>query len=405
MAFLDELGEELQEEGDDEQTDVHAIDIGIGGHNHLVVAQGVETILNVEGGLQQVELFVFIHHLLGEAERIKRLAPERKYSLGVDITALGDGTACRIALGDEDGAFFLALVLDIREVDAAVAQLAVVQIGFLGALTGQFGNAGHLLALFLAGLYLLQHHLGHISVLVQIVIHLGLDEIANIFVHAHAVGAHGERTELDFGLALKHGLFHIHGNGSHQSVADIGVFEILVEIFLDGTGDVLLEGTLVGTALSGVLAVDKRMVFFAILTGMGEGYLDVVALEVDDGIDAIVGHGIVEQVFKAVAAQDAPAVVHDGKPRVEISVVAEHGFHEIVVERIILEQGGIGLKMDIGACLVGGVVGGIVLQLATLKTHGAHLAIAIGTGLEMQAQCIDSLDAHAVEPHALLKGL
>ena len=76
-----------------------------------------------------------------------------------------------------------------------------------------------------------------------------------------------------------------------------------------------------------------------------------------------------------------------------------------MVERIILEQGGIGLKMDIGACLVGGVVGGIVLQLATLKTHGAHLAIAIGTGLEMQAQCIDSLDAHAVEPHALLKGL
>ena len=39
MALLDEVREELQEERDDEQADVHSIHIGIRGHNHLVVAQ------------------------------------------------------------------------------------------------------------------------------------------------------------------------------------------------------------------------------------------------------------------------------------------------------------------------------------------------------------------------------
>jgi hypothetical protein len=39
MALLDEIWEELKEEGDDEQADVHSVDIRIGCHNYLVVTQ------------------------------------------------------------------------------------------------------------------------------------------------------------------------------------------------------------------------------------------------------------------------------------------------------------------------------------------------------------------------------
>ena len=67
MALLDEVGEELQEEGDDEQAYVHAVDIGIGSHDYLVVAQRVKSVLNVEGSLEQVELLVLVHHLLGQS--------------------------------------------------------------------------------------------------------------------------------------------------------------------------------------------------------------------------------------------------------------------------------------------------------------------------------------------------
>ena len=51
MALLDEVGEELQEERDDEQTNMHAIDIGIGSDNNLVITKSIESVLNIEGSL------------------------------------------------------------------------------------------------------------------------------------------------------------------------------------------------------------------------------------------------------------------------------------------------------------------------------------------------------------------
>ena len=71
VTFLDKVGEELEEECDDKQSDVHAIDIGIRRHDHLVVTQSVQTILDVECRLEQVELLVLIHHLLGQAKAIQ----------------------------------------------------------------------------------------------------------------------------------------------------------------------------------------------------------------------------------------------------------------------------------------------------------------------------------------------
>ena len=39
VTFLDEVGEELQEERDEQQTDVHTVHIGIGGNDHFVVTE------------------------------------------------------------------------------------------------------------------------------------------------------------------------------------------------------------------------------------------------------------------------------------------------------------------------------------------------------------------------------
>ena len=141
---------------------------------------------------------------------------------------------------------------------AAVAQLAVVQIGFLSTLAGQFGHSRHRLALALALLNLLQHHLCHVGILVEIVIHLGLDEVAHIFVDAHStIGHHRQRTELNLRLTLKHRFLYIDGNGSNDTISYIAIFEVLVIELLDGLGDMLLEGTLMSTALGGMLTVDE----------------------------------------------------------------------------------------------------------------------------------------------------
>ena len=39
MSLLYQVGEELQEEGDNQQADVHAVHIGIGSYDDFVVAQ------------------------------------------------------------------------------------------------------------------------------------------------------------------------------------------------------------------------------------------------------------------------------------------------------------------------------------------------------------------------------
>ena len=167
----------------------------------------------------------------------------------------------------------------------------------------------------------------------------------------------------------------------------------------------LLEGTLVGTALRGVLSVHKRVVFLAILVGMGEGNLDILALHMDDGIDGVGGHRVGEQVFQSVAREDAPAIVHDGQSGVQISIVAQHGFHEFIVEFIVLEQRVVGLKEDKCAALVLSRSSGIAHQFAALEDSRAHFAVAIGTHLEARAQEIDGLDAHAIHAHRFLEGL
>lgn len=90
MPLFDKVGEELQEEGYHQQADVHAVNISIGSYNHFVIAQAVESVLNVEGSLQEVELFVFVDNLLGQSEAVERFATQREYGLRVDIAAFGN---------------------------------------------------------------------------------------------------------------------------------------------------------------------------------------------------------------------------------------------------------------------------------------------------------------------------
>ena len=197
--------------------------------------------------------------------------------------------------------------------DAAVAELAVVEISLLGTLTGEFGNARHRLALALALLDLILQNLSHILVDMEIVVYFLLQEIAYILIDGFAtIRRHRSTSELNLGLTLEDRFFYVDGNGSHQSVSDVSILILAVELF-DSLGNMLLEGTLMRTSLGGVLTVDEGIILLAILVGMGESNLDVLALHVDDVVEAFVGHIIAQQILQTMAAQDAAAIVHDGE--------------------------------------------------------------------------------------------
>ncbi len=280
MPFLDKVGEELQEEGYHEQADVHAIDIGIRSHDDLVISQALQPVFYVQGGLQQVELLVLIDHLLGHAVAVQRFAAQAEDGLCVHVAALGDAAAGRVALGDEDARILLLGTLRVGEVYAAVAQLAVVQVCLLRHLACLLRHACHRLALALALRHLLQDDIGHGRVLVQVVVHLLLHEVANELVYADAaLWSSCQRPQFNLCLAFEHRLLNVDADGRYQSVAYVHVFVVLSAVVLDDLGNVLLEGCLMRAPQGGVLSVYEAVVLLAVLAAVGEGYLYVLAAQ------------------------------------------------------------------------------------------------------------------------------
>ena len=289
--------------------------------------------------------------------------------------------------------------------DAAVTELAVVEIRLLGTLTGEFGDASHRLALTLTLLNLVLQNLSHILVDMEIVVYFLLQEIAHILIDGFAtIRRHRSTSELNLGLTLEDRFFYVDGNGSHQSVSYVCILILAVEL-LDSLGNMLLEGTLMRTSLGGVLTVDEGIILLAILVSMGEGNLDVLALHVDDVVETFVGHIIAQQILQTMAAQDTAAIVHDGESGVQISIVAEHRFHEIIVEGIVLEQGIIRLEEDKGTVLVLSIFHRVALQNTFLKLQMAHLSVAVRLYFEVGTEGIDRLHTHTVQTDALLERL
>ena len=296
----------------------------------------------------------------------------------------------------------------IAEVDVAVAQFLVVQTGFLGALTCQLGHAGNGFTLLFALLDFLLNDFGNIQIFVQKVVDLLFDEVAYKLIDAHAaqfkgiafgilVGRHGERTEFDFGLRLKGRFDDTNGNGGDKAVAHILHIVVFAEILLDGARDVLLKCTLVRTALSGVLAVDKGIVFLTILAGVGKSDVQIFVAQVHDGVQPLGGHVVGEQIFQTVTRDGAAAVDEDGKTGVEVGVVAQHRFDKFGVETIAGKEGGIGLKEDVSTVFFLGGTAIILNQPTGFKDGFTILPLAVAARHKTGGEGVDGFQTHAVQ--------
>jgi len=142
-------------------------------------------------------------------------------------------------------------------VDTAVAQLAVVQVGLFGPFTSQLGDTRDRLALLFRVEYLLEQDVRSLQVLVQVVVKLPFDKVADELLYRGTVGPHIFRTQFCLGLALEDGLFYLDADSGHNTRADIRIFEILVVILFDDATDRLLESREMRTALCGELAIHE----------------------------------------------------------------------------------------------------------------------------------------------------
>ena len=141
---------------------------------------------------------------------------------------------------------------------------------------------------------------------------------------------------------------------------------------------------------------------------MGDGHLDVVAPQVDDGVERLAGEVLGEQVEQAVARVETLAVERDGEPRVEVGVVAQHGLDDVFLVGVGGEERIVGREGDVRAVLLARGVGhdaGIGRQLPPLEGGAARLPVAEGLHREGGGEGVDGLRAHAVQPDGLLERL
>ena len=286
-----------------------------------------------------------------------RFSAQAENGLCLHVAAFGDGARRRVALGDENTTLFAQVAFGVVVVNVAVAQFLVVQTDFFGALACQFRYAGNGFALFLRIDYLFEQGFGHHRVFVQIVVHLFAHKVAHKFVDAYArpliriafavfVGCHVGRTEFYLGLTFECRLYHVDGDGGHYAAANVGQLEIFVVILLDGACQMFAQRTLVRAALCGVLAVDKRVVFLAVLVAVSERYLDVVAFQVHDWVERVRCAAVLQQVEQTVARHKLLPVEHKCQTGVQVGVVAQHLFDILGAESVFAENLLVGRKHD-----------------------------------------------------------
>ena len=405
VAGLYQFGEELEQECNHEQAYVHSVDIGISGYDYFVISQSVKPVLDIEGGLEQVELLVLVDYTLLHAIGIERLAAQREHGLRLHVAYLCNRTACRVALGDENHGFVAAVSLGVVEVHPAVAQLAVVQCHLLGILPGLFCHTCHGLAFAFRCHNLLQHGLGHIGSLVQVVVEFLFYVVVDELVDGGTTLIHHGTAKFYFCLRLEYRLYHLDADGRHHAVAYVVVLKILVVEFLDGARQCFAEGRLVSSSLRGMLPVDKRVELFAILRSVRQHHLDIGVLKVNERVKRLVGHVVVNEVGKAVSGTILLAVVHDGQSRVEVRIVLDHRLDVVFVEIEVLEQFGIGLETNRRAVVApfGSIdYSAFFHELAALEAGSCRLAVTKRLYLKELRQGISGFQSHTVQSHRTL---
>ena len=78
----------------------------------------------------------------------------------------------------------------------------------------------------------------------------------------------------------------------------------------------LLEGSLVCTALRCMLSIHERVILLAILIGVCESYLNILSLHMNYRIQWINSHIISQKVLQTMSTKYTTTIVHDGQSRV-----------------------------------------------------------------------------------------
>ena len=339
MSLLDERTHIAEEEGEQQGSDMAAIDVGIRHQNNLAVAQlcriKILTETRAKRGNHRRQLIIAIDLVQPRFLYVEHLAPQRQNGLIPAVTAFLGRTACGIALDNVN-------LCQLRISLLTVCQLARQRTGFQCALAAcHFTRLARCLSCAGCGLCLVNNRLADRRIFFkengQLFAEHGIHQIAHIRI-----------AQLGLGLAFKLRLRQLDGNHGGQTLTDIFAGEILIAVLQEAKlagivvnylGQRRLKAGLMRTALCCIDVVCKRQQIFAVSIGILQRNLRhgivAAALHID--------HFRMQRRLVAVQIRDklldAALIVHHVLARlvIRIAFVAQRNFYAAVEERLLLQ--------------------------------------------------------------------
>ena len=289
----------------------------------------------------------------------------------------------------------------------AVAELLIVERGLLDPLLGFLGDALECLPLPLVVDHLLLQDLGGVGVLVEVVVELKLDEVDDKLLDRDAALGDLAAAELGLGLRLEDRLLDPDADGGGDAGADVVVVVVLVEEFLHRLADRLLEGRQMRPAVERILPVDKGVVLLAILRGVRDRHLDIVSLQMDDGIERCGSHIILEEIKETIPRDEAVAIEVNRQTRLEVGIHPDHAVDELLLVAVVSEDVRIGVVVHEGAVVLARCGQDLALldELPLLEDDCLHRPVAVGGDSHTGGESVDRLEPDAIEPDRLLEDL
>ena len=243
--------------------------------------------------------------------------------------------------------------------EAAVAQLAVIDIRLFVSFPGLLLDPGDFLALRLGLLDFVLDDRNNVLVDSQVVVQIFGDEVIDVrsdgwpsvdlygairILHLLAVPVrlllfpHIGGTELGLRLTLEVRLLNLYADRSYYALTAVLRSVVLLEEILECLGDGLTESGQMGSSVTGVLAVYERRDVLAVGVAVGQDDLDVLAHKMDRSIARGLGKIVVHKVQKAVLGLVGDSVQDYRQTFLQVGVVLDHGLHVVHVELEVPEH-------------------------------------------------------------------
>ena len=237
--------------------------------------------------------------------------------------------------------------------EAAVAQLAVIDIRLLVSFPGLLLDPGDFLALRLGLLDFVLDDRNNVLVDSKVVVQIFGDEVIDVrsdgwpsvdlygairILHLLAVPVrlllfpHIGGTELGLRLTLEVRLLNLYADRSYYALTAVLRSVVLLEEILECLGDGLTESGQMGSSVTGVLAVYERRDVLAVGVAVGQDDLDVLAHKMDRSIARGLGKIVVHKVQKAVLGLVGDSVQDYRQTFLQVGVVLDHRLHIVHME-------------------------------------------------------------------------